>query len=403
MREDLKGRPLSFTEIAKLVGENWQNLRPNEKEVYEQQASAAKEKYTQELSEYRKTESYRTYSEYLIEFKAKQLQLQETSQEGMVMPRPDLQSLKLTITALNENSKRPKLENLNTSSTSTTTTKSSAASNLSREASQDSRTHVPSVGPIPSTWYPAEPALQAPLPPSTMAQTPPSGPSTTMPGYRDTIINPNLQTLAWREQHTRPGDLSLHGYNRQVEPKLNQSGILNGPETPTTFAQAFHNQPRTSLSSISTFSSPSLTSESTVSTQQSTSSSTAADPRQATYFADRIPLDPARERPSFPHHPVFGSHSNKPPVNFDTQLPPIRGPSLSPQVPASVSYNSQPGEPGRFPTLYFETNAARHFRHGLQRDQPSHSAQRLPLPNTPASPPATHPAAAPPPDLARRR
>ncbi|KFX89941.1 hypothetical protein O988_08417 [Pseudogymnoascus sp. VKM F-3808] len=309
MREDLKGRPLSFTEIAKLVGENWQNLRPNEKEVYEQQASAAKEKYTQELSEYRKTESYRTYSEYLIEFKAKQLQLQETSQE-----------------ALNENSKRPKLENLNTSSTSTTTTKSSTASNLSREASQDSRTHVPSVGPIPSTWYPAEPALQAPLPPSTMAQTPPSGPSTTMPGYRDTVINPNLQTLAWREQHTRPGDLSLHGYNRQVEPKLNQSGILNGPETPTTFAQAFHNQPRTSLSSISAFSSPSLTSESTT-----------------TYFADRIPLDPARERPSFPHHPVFGSHSNKPPVNFDTQLPPIRGPSLSPQVPASVSYNSQPG------------------------------------------------------------
>merc|ERR1711939_1067025 len=35
MREDLKGRNLSFTEIAKLVGENWQNLTPGEKDPYE--------------------------------------------------------------------------------------------------------------------------------------------------------------------------------------------------------------------------------------------------------------------------------------------------------------------------------------------------------------------------------
>ena len=87
MREDLKGRPLSFTEIAKLVGENWQNLLPSEKEPYEQQAFAAKEKYTIELSEYRQTESYRAYSEYLMDFKAKQLQLQESNQEGMIALR----------------------------------------------------------------------------------------------------------------------------------------------------------------------------------------------------------------------------------------------------------------------------------------------------------------------------
>lgn len=396
MREDLKGRPLSFTEIAKLVGENWQNLTPSEKEPYEQQAFAAKEKYTVELAEYRRTESYRTYSEYLIEFKAKQLQLQESNQEGRVMSRADPKGPKLTVTALNENSKRPKLENLNTSSNSTTT-KSSTPSSLSREASLDSRTRVPSLGPIPAPWFPADTALQAPLPPSTKAQTSPGGPSTVLPGYRDTVINPNLQTLAWRD-HTRPPNLPIHEYNRQVEPKLNQSGILNAPETPTSFAQAFHNQPRPSLSSISSFSTPSLTSESTVSTQQSTSSSTAADPRQSTYFAPRIPLDPSRERPSFPMHPVFSHNSSKAQAqHFDT-LPPIRHPSLSPQLPASISYNSQSGESTRrAPTttsLYTETNKARHPRHGLLLHQPGQPANRLPVSHAPAAPATANTAAA---------
>ncbi|OBT48623.1 hypothetical protein VE00_00781 [Pseudogymnoascus sp. WSF 3629] len=357
MREDLKGRPLSFTEIAKLVGENWQNLTPSEKEPYEQQAFAAKEKYTVELAEYRRTEGYRTYSEYLMEFKAKQLQLQESNQE-----------------ALNENSKRPKLENQNTNSNSTTT-KSSTASSLSREASLDSRTRVPSLGPIPAPWFPAETALQASLPPSTKAQTSPGGPSTALPGYRDTVINPNLQTLAWRD-HTRPPDLPIHGYNnRQVEPKLNQSGILNAPETPTSFTQAFHNQPRPSLSAISPFAPPSLTSESTVSTQQSTSSSTAADPRQSTYFAPRIPLDPSRDRPSFPMHPVF-SHKAQGRAHFDTQLPPIRHPSLSPQLPASISYNSQSGI---LAMDYSSINQASQRTGYMSPTRPPHRPQPLPL------------------------
>ncbi|ELR02114.1 hypothetical protein GMDG_05273 [Pseudogymnoascus destructans 20631-21] len=354
MREDLKGRPLSFTEIAKLVGENWQNLAPSEKELYEQQAFAAKEKYTVELAEYRRTESYRTYSEYLIEFKAKQLQLQESNQE-----------------ALNENSKRPKLENMNTSNNSTTT-KSSTASNLSREASLDSRTRVPSLGPIPAPWFPADTALQAPLPPSTKAQTSPGGPSTALPGYRDTVINPNLQTVAWRD-HARAPELPIHGYNRQVEPKLNQSGILNAPETPT--AQAFHNQPRPSPSSIGALSPPSLTSESTVSTQQSTSSSTAADPRQNTYFAPRIPLDPSRDKPSFPMHPAFSHNNSKAQAHFDT-LPPIRHPSLSPQLPASISYNSQSGI---LAMDYSSINQASQRTGYLSPTRPLHRPQPLPL------------------------
>lgn len=72
MREDLKSQNLSFTEIAKLVGENWQNLVPMEKEGYESQANADKEKYHRDLMEYKKTADYKKYIQYLQEFKDKQ-------------------------------------------------------------------------------------------------------------------------------------------------------------------------------------------------------------------------------------------------------------------------------------------------------------------------------------------
>ncbi|KAI5850154.1 hypothetical protein GGS23DRAFT_598201 [Durotheca rogersii] len=78
MREDLRGQNLTFTEIAKLVGENWQNLNRAEKEPFERQAHEAKEKYNRELSTYKKTNDFRKYSDYLHEFRKRQAaQLQE--------------------------------------------------------------------------------------------------------------------------------------------------------------------------------------------------------------------------------------------------------------------------------------------------------------------------------------
>jgi len=71
MREELKGRNLSFTEIAKLVGENWQNLTAAEKEPFESQAQAIKDKYLADMTEYKKTPQYSQYQLYLQEFKAK--------------------------------------------------------------------------------------------------------------------------------------------------------------------------------------------------------------------------------------------------------------------------------------------------------------------------------------------
>ncbi|KAL7961441.1 hypothetical protein V8C34DRAFT_12604 [Trichoderma compactum] len=73
LRENLKGdRSLSFTEIAKLVGENWQSLPLAEREIYEAQARASKERFYREMAIYKETPEYRKYLEYLEEFNEKQ-------------------------------------------------------------------------------------------------------------------------------------------------------------------------------------------------------------------------------------------------------------------------------------------------------------------------------------------
>ena len=71
IREELRPQNLTFTEIAKRVGESWQVLLAEEKEPYESQASIAKEKYHAEINRYKKTDQHKEYSKYLSEFKAK--------------------------------------------------------------------------------------------------------------------------------------------------------------------------------------------------------------------------------------------------------------------------------------------------------------------------------------------
>lgn len=73
MREDLKGHNLTFTEVAKLVGEHWQGVSSSEKEAYESQANAAKEKYHRDLVEYKKTPEYVKYALFLQDFKEEQV------------------------------------------------------------------------------------------------------------------------------------------------------------------------------------------------------------------------------------------------------------------------------------------------------------------------------------------
>ncbi|PNY24512.1 High mobility group protein 20A [Tolypocladium capitatum] len=116
MREDLKSQNLTFTEIAKLVGENWQSLAPSEKETYESQANAAKEKYHRDLAEYKKTPEYRRYAQYLLDFKEKQAK-QNKGHDG---------------------SKRPKLEpaRLRDGSTSSSVTPNGASGSRSGSSSE---------------------------------------------------------------------------------------------------------------------------------------------------------------------------------------------------------------------------------------------------------------------------
>lgn len=69
-RESLKCQQLSFTEIAKAVGERWQALPVDAQEAYEREANAAKKKYHAELAEYKRSPQYKIYQKYLRDFRA---------------------------------------------------------------------------------------------------------------------------------------------------------------------------------------------------------------------------------------------------------------------------------------------------------------------------------------------
>ena len=72
-REQLKEQNLSFTELSKVVGEKWQQLTRDEKEVWKQKGAIPWERYKAELAEYQKTDDFREYQRYLAEFRAAQI------------------------------------------------------------------------------------------------------------------------------------------------------------------------------------------------------------------------------------------------------------------------------------------------------------------------------------------
>ncbi|CZS94746.1 hypothetical protein WAI453_013421 [Rhynchosporium graminicola] len=291
MREDLKGRNLSFTEIAKLVGENWQNLSPGEKDPYEQQAFSAKERYNNELAEYKKTDNFVEYSQYLAEFKARHANPQQTSDADA--------------------SKRPKLE-AHTSVASTGTSSSGTSQ-------QDSPVNQPRVeqplangGQWQPVTTPTSPIVSKPTQAfngqTTQAVTSP----TILPGYRDSIF----PSLPWRDAQR---DEVISRY--QPLPS-----IASVKDRQTSFSAAPHHDPlnpsgpqqharRTEQSHPAPLLKSESTNRSTVSTGSTISS---------IYYSPRTPMDPPMERAL----PIPSIYSQKP---FKNQLPPIRPPSLSPQ------------------------------------------------------------------------
>ena len=62
---------MSFTNMAKIAGERWQNPEPEERAFCERQAQELKEEYYAKLAEYKETPAYARYQEYLADFKAR--------------------------------------------------------------------------------------------------------------------------------------------------------------------------------------------------------------------------------------------------------------------------------------------------------------------------------------------
>lgn len=101
-RRELQPLKLTFTDIAKTVGERWQVLDPEEKEQFEHQAAMAKEQYNTALSKYKRTSPYREYQIYLVDFKARNTPQSIT---GM-LKRP----MRMVLAQSQAGTKRPKLE-----------------------------------------------------------------------------------------------------------------------------------------------------------------------------------------------------------------------------------------------------------------------------------------------------
>ncbi|KZL75281.1 HMG box protein [Colletotrichum tofieldiae] len=72
MHSGLKGRNLAINKTAQL-GENCQNLTPDEKELCETRAAEAKEKYHPDMNKYQKTAEYSNYNKYLQALRARQV------------------------------------------------------------------------------------------------------------------------------------------------------------------------------------------------------------------------------------------------------------------------------------------------------------------------------------------
>ncbi|KAH9221492.1 hypothetical protein DL95DRAFT_402840 [Leptodontidium sp. 2 PMI_412] len=300
MREDLKGRNLSFTEIAKLVGENWQNLSPGEKDPYEQQAFSAKERYNNELAEYKKTDHYAEYSQYLVEFKARHSNQQQTSDADA--------------------SKRPKLEaHVSTASSGT------ASSGTSQQDIQAGRAHVEQPVSSSSQWHTAD-SQSSPksstMPPLTLglggqkpSQSSATSP-TTLPGYRDSIYS----SLPWREAQRDEIVGRYQQLPRIASVKDRQSSFSGAPHPePLNLTGSQQHAHRTGQGHPP----PLLTSESTNSTNRSTASS--GSTVSSVYYSPRTPMEPPLER-ALPMPSIYSQTS------FENQLPPIRPPSLSPQT-----------------------------------------------------------------------
>lgn len=70
VRAELKQQNKSFTDLAKIIGDRWKNIAPEEKEMYETNAQKAREEYLRKIEDYQRTDAYKQYQKYISDFKA---------------------------------------------------------------------------------------------------------------------------------------------------------------------------------------------------------------------------------------------------------------------------------------------------------------------------------------------
>ncbi|TAQ84846.1 hypothetical protein B7494_g6832 [Chlorociboria aeruginascens] len=303
MREDLKGRNLSFTEIAKLVGENWQNLSPAEKEPYEQQAFTDKDRYNNELAEYKKTQNFRDYAQYLAEFKARQANQQQVTDLDIA--------------------KRPKLE-AQTRTTSSGTTSSGTSQHEGDAPGGSLRLESPASA--SSQWLATNgqmsPSLihlsnlptralvhgRAPSQASPKTASPP-----VLPGYRDSMFGGAVQSVPRREGQREDNMVSHQQLPRisNIDERRSSQSNAHGRDTlnPTGTLQHSHRTEQVGQTQVP----PLLTSESSAS-------------NSSAFLTPRTPMEPSLDR-ALPMPSLYPQSSG----SFDHHLPPLRPPSLSPQ------------------------------------------------------------------------
>lgn len=69
LRADAVIANMSFVDIAREVGRQWQQMDPGMKQTWENQAAAAMQEYEEQMETYRRTDAYQDYQRYLESFK----------------------------------------------------------------------------------------------------------------------------------------------------------------------------------------------------------------------------------------------------------------------------------------------------------------------------------------------
>lgn len=227
----------------------------------------------------------------------------------MIIIAPSIRTLAKLIFAVHdlEPSKRPKLDAHK--STGSAGTASSGADTPQSSRADSSHSQWPSADRVPSPQQSVSsksnvgPGGHHGLESSQFTST------AILPGFRESIYGTNHPSLPWRDGSRDDGAAALqqfsqanvsHRRSSRSGTTFTESRNLTGPPQHSP-----HHPP------------PLLTSESTNSTISS-----------STYFSPHTPLETPSDR-SMPLPSIFSQKANG---NYDNQLPPLRPPSLSPQI-----------------------------------------------------------------------